>query len=100
MERQEQIELIRAEFLDINRVLDEKSLRWWCASKARAYNRIYKKGGVSIISEATGVSRSRIQRGLKEMELENTVNTNRMRKQGGGRKKNNGKPTQITKELR
>ena len=98
MERQEQIGQIQLEYLDIKRVLDEKSLRWWCASKSRAYNRIHKKGGVSIVSEATGISRSRIQRGLKEMELANTEDsTKRVRKEGGGRKKNNGKTAKIRK---
>ncbi len=97
MERQEQIALIQAEYLDIKEVLNEKSLRWWCASKARAYNRVYKKGGVSIIREATGVSRSRIQRGIKEMESATTETTNRLRKEGGERKKNNRDTTPNTK---
>jgi len=88
MKRAEQIEQIKAEYMDIKRVLNEKSIRWWCASKSRAYNRIHEKGGVSIVSEATGISRSRIQRGLKEIENEN-IPTNRLRKEGGGRKKNN-----------
>ncbi len=99
MERQDQIRQIQLEYIDIKRVLDERSLRWWCASKSRAYNRIYKKGGVSIVSLATGISRSRIQRGLKEMELENTEDpTKCVRTKGGGRKKNNGKTTKTTKQ--
>ena len=90
MEREEQIAQIRLEYIDIKQVLDERSIRWWCASKSRAYNRIYKRGGVSIVSQATGISRSRIQRGLKEMEGEaREDSTNRLRKEGGGRKKNN-----------
>lgn len=97
MERQEQIALIQAEYLDIKEVLNEKSLRWWCASKARAYNRVYKKGGVSIIWEATGISRSRIQRGIKEMESATTEVPNRLRKEGGGRKKNNRDTAPNTK---
>lgn len=90
MKQQEEIAQIQLEYLDIKEVLNEKSLRWWCASKSRAYNRIHKKGGVSIVSKATGVSRSRIQRGLKEIKSENTRESkNRLRKEGGGRKKNN-----------
>ncbi len=92
MEQREQVEQIRLEFLDIHQVLDERSLRWWCASKARAYNRLHIKGGVSMVHEATGVSRSRIYRGIEEMEAD-CISTNRIRKEGGGRKKNNGDPT-------
>jgi len=89
MEKQLQIEQIRLEFLDIKRVLDERSLRWWCASKAKAYDRLHIKGGVSIVFEATGISRSRIYRGLEEMEKE-SISKDRIREEGGGRKKNNG----------
>jgi len=89
MERGQEIEHIRSEFLDIKEVLNERSLRWWCASKARAYNRVHNKGGVSIVSEATGVSRSRIQRGIKEIESEKIMEATQVRKEGGGRKKNN-----------
>jgi len=92
MERVQRIEEIRLEFLDIHRVLDERSLRWWCASKARVYDRLYTKGGVSIVYEATGISRSRIYRGIEEIEAE-SISTDRIRKAGGGRKKNNGDPT-------
>lgn len=95
MKREEEMELIRSEFMALKRVLNEKSIRWWCASKAKTYNKINIKGGVSLISEATGISRPRIHRGLKEMEIENgEESTIRLRKSGGGRKKNNGKSTE------
>lgn len=90
MERAAKVTQIRLEYLDIKEVLNERSLRWWCASKSLAYNRIYKRGGVSIVNEATGISRSRIQRGLKEIGSKvEKESTNRLRKEGGGRKKNN-----------
>lgn len=92
MERASNLEQIRLEFMDIVRVLDEKRVRWWCASKARAYNRVHRNGGVSIVSEATGVSRSRIYRGLEEIEQESIL-ADRQRKKGGGRKKNNRSTT-------
>lgn len=88
MRDQEQIEQIQAEFLDIKEVLNEISLRWWCASKARAYNRVHTKGGVSLVSEATGVSRTRIYRGIKEIESKKRMEAGQIRKEGGGRKKN------------
>jgi len=92
MEREEQIEQIRLEFEDIKRVLDERSIRWWCASKAKSYDRLHSKGGVSIVYEATGISRSRIYRGLEEM-ASSSISTDRLRKAGGGRKKNKGDTT-------
>jgi len=92
MERASAVEQIRLEFMDIRRVLDEKRIRWWCASKARAYNRVHNKGGVSIVYESTGISRSRIYRGLAEMDKE-SIFEDRQRKKGGGRKKNKGGTT-------
>lgn len=89
MDKQELINSVRLEFLDINQVLDERSIRWWCASKARAYNRIYEKGGVSIVHKATGISRTRIYRGLEEIKA-GSIQSEGLRKKGGGRKKNNG----------
>jgi len=93
VKREQQITAIRLEFLDIKDVLDERSLRWWCASKVRAYKREQVKGGVSIVSEATGISRSRIYRGLQEIEGGLKLNK-RIRQLGGGRKKNNRDSTQ------
>lgn len=87
--REDQINQIRAEFNDIRSVLDERRIRIWCAAKSRAYNRIHKKGGVTIVSEATGVSRPRIYLGISEIENSGQVAKEQIRKQGGGRKKNN-----------
>ena len=88
MKKEDHIHQVRAEFDDIKGVLDERRIRYWCAAKARAYNRIYKKGGVSIVSEATGVSRSRIYRGMREIKIGEDREKARSRKAGGGRKKN------------
>lgn len=88
MEKSEQIELIRAEYEDLNQVLTEKSLRWWCGSKAKSYNRQHGKGGISIVSQATGISRWRIRKGLKEIEMKvQEESTKSIRKKGGGAKK-------------
>lgn len=88
MEREDHIQQVRAEFDDIKGVLDERRIRYWCAAKARAYNRIYRKGGVTIVSEATGVSRSRIYKGIWEIKIGEDTEKARSRKAGGGRKKN------------
>ena len=88
MERESQIEQIRIEFIEIQGVLDERSIRRWCAAKSRAYNRLHERGGVTIISEATGVSRSCIYEGIREIEQGVDADGDRIRKRGGGRKKN------------
>jgi len=68
-------------------LLNEKQKRIYLASEAEAIG----YGGISEISRLTGVSRTAITRGKKELEEENTVEreTERLRKKGGGRKKNN-----------
>jgi len=79
--------VIQKEYADISFSLDERRRRLWCAAKARAYNRIYSIGGVSIVHRATGVSRSRIHTGLKEIINPEKLDTQRIRRSGGGRKK-------------
>ena len=80
------VEHMREKFQNIKLLLNEKSLRTWCAVEAKAIG----WGGVSLVSQATGVARSTIQRGLKDIETtKNTPaqDTKRVRKPGGGRKK-------------
>ena len=43
------------EFKELEFSLDERLVRLWCAAKARAYNREYGRGGVSMVFYATGV---------------------------------------------
>jgi hypothetical protein len=86
--RQDQLAQIQSEFDDIRAAFDERRLRLWCAAKARAYNRIHGKGGVTLVSEATGISRSRIYAGIAEIERHQQLEKERVRNLGGGRKKN------------
>lgn len=63
--------------------LDEKGLRLFAASEAMAAGR----GGIVAVSEATGIARSTIGRGLKELSAqENAPPRDRVRRTGGGRK--------------
>lgn len=82
------VKAIHDEFDDISGVLDERRIRLWCAARARAYNRMYGRGGVSIVYQATGVSRPRIYAGIRELEDGTTLPIERIRYPGGGRKKN------------
>ena len=65
-------------------ILDERSRRLWAAVEAKAIGR----GGISIVSKATGLSRTTIHQGIKELG-ETTllkIDTVRTRMKGGGRK--------------
>jgi hypothetical protein len=85
--REEELQAIRQEFQDIAPWLDERALRLWCAVRAKAYNRRYDRGGVTIIHAATGVSRRRIYAGLQELEDAEDIPGSRVRRPGGGRKR-------------
>ena len=81
------IEFIKAEYADISQSLDERRIRLWCAAKAKSYNREYARGGVSVVYRATGISRSCIYAGLKEIDSDSSpIVINKVRKSGGGRK--------------
>ena len=88
-EKPENIGAIKDEFDDISYALDERRTRLWCAAKARAYNRMHGNGGVTAVHKATNISRPTIYVGLKELESEDKFDKKRIRKKGGGRKKNN-----------
>jgi hypothetical protein len=65
-------------------LLNERQRRIFLAAEARALG----YGGISKISEISGVSRVTITQGVKEIESESIVSedTMRCRKEGGGRK--------------
>ena len=77
--------LIKEKFDEISSYLDEKTLRIWCATEANNYNKIFGRGGITIVHRATGLSRTTIRCGINE--LLNEPQSERVRKQGGGRKK-------------
>lgn len=63
--------------------LDERGLRLFAASEARATGR----GGIALVSQLTGIARSTIGRGLKDLDREATEWPHGLiRRSGGGRK--------------
>lgn len=65
--------------------LDERSRRMWCAVEAESYG----YGGVLLVHKATGISKSTIAKGKRELNtvIETVVdNKNHVRASGGGRK--------------
>jgi len=75
---------LQEKFGRISSRLDEKSRRLWCANEALAIGR----GGVAAVSEATGVSRTTVTEGMKEIKGEKEISkSGSIRRKGGGRKK-------------
>lgn len=62
--------------------LDERQTRLYLATEANFFGH----GGIRMVSEASGVSATRIKRGLVELEQGAVVNPPRARRSGGGRK--------------
>jgi hypothetical protein len=73
---------IKARFETLAPHLDERARRLFAATEARAAGR----GGVAAVSEATGVARSTIGRGLAELRSGNARPKGRIRRPGGGRR--------------
>jgi hypothetical protein len=76
---------IRRKFRSLGPVMDERVRRQWAAAEAR----LLAWGGVSVVAKATGMSRSTIHVGIKELverEETGTVPMARVRRPGGGGK--------------
>jgi transposase len=78
-------------------ILNERQRRLYLAAEAEAIG----YGGISQVSEASGVSRVTITQGIKELKNEDiySVSKERSRKEGGGRKKVTEKYPNIYDEI-
>ena len=80
------VETLRGKYSALAAVLTERSRRRWAATEAKAVGH----GGIGLVERATGISRSTIQRGLRELEAEQRsgemLTGDRTRRPGGGRK--------------
>jgi len=89
------IDLISKRHKILSPLLDEKARRLMIAAESK----VIGHGGIGIVSKSTGVSRTTISTGLKELKASDLIDTKRIRKEGGGRKKAIEKLPQIEKEL-
>jgi transposase len=62
--------------------LNEKSIRLFGAAEAK----VLKHGGIQVVSEQTGMSRTTISKGVQELKNSEKISVSRIRKEGGGRK--------------
>jgi transposase len=76
-------QMVKAKFIVLSPVMNELSRRRWAAAEARSLG----YGGVSIVSRATGLSRTTITEGLVELSSKWQLTPTKVRHSGGGRKK-------------
>jgi DDE family transposase len=74
--------MLRSKHAALAPMFTERSRRIWAATEARAIGH----GGIALVERATGISRSTIQRGLRELDADAPLAPGRTRKAGGGRK--------------
>lgn len=86
---------IRERFEALRCVLDERSLRLWCAAEAKSFGR----GGSVIVHKATGISRPTIFKGMSELSGSLPLSSGRIRQPGGGRKKLTEKDPSLLSNL-
>lgn len=77
------LQLLGQKYISLHSILNERSLRLWCASEARALGH----GGIIKVHKATGVSRPTIIKGLREIDSPSNLSKDQIRLKGGGRKK-------------
>src|SRR5260370_8122434 len=84
MERKELVAAIRKKYQALRSVLDERQRRLWAASEAQSL----PHGGVSVIAQATGLSRSTVHTGMRELSKGpgKPMEAGRVRSIGGGPK--------------
>jgi len=86
---------LQAKYASLAPVLTERSRRLWAATEARALGH----GGIAAVERATGISRSTIERGLRQLESDEPLSPDRTRRPGGGRKRATDKDTMLAADL-
>jgi hypothetical protein len=85
MQDADTVERIRRKYRSLSVEMDERSRRQWAAAEAEEVG----WGGVSAVSRATGLSRTTITAGLRELRLPpkaRAAEAERVRRPGGGRR--------------
>ncbi len=85
------VEAIRGKYERLSPIMDERMRRHWAACEALALPR----GGIAAVARATGLSRTTIWAGIRELQLRDNLVledeepaecSERVRRPGGGRK--------------
>lgn len=81
MELEEIYKSVRKKYKKISPFLNERARRMWVATEAESLG----YGGQRIVHRATGITIKTIRKGIKELKVEEIVDSKRIRKIGGGR---------------
>jgi hypothetical protein len=76
------VHAIQEKYQIMSPLLTERSKRLWCAVEARQLGR----GGISVVHQATGISRPTIHKGIYELTHPTVLTPHQSRHAGGGRK--------------
>lgn len=93
--KMDQEKIIKTKYEQLAPHLNEKTKRLWCALEASQL----KKFGITIVSNATKVSRPTIYAGIKELKNSKEIPEDRIRREGGGAKKLTEKNPSLEKDL-
>src|SRR3982750_5060462 len=93
-------QVVQAKYITLKPLLDERARRLWAAVEARSLGR----GGIIRVAEATGLARSTIRAGLKELDLPTSDDdgpgaSRGLRPPGGGRKSATDHDPDLLREL-
>ena len=91
----EDTQLIRIRFETISPFLDERTRRLVAAVEAEVLGR----GGITRVSQETGLCREAIRLGKSELHQEPSLTGSRIRKKGGGRKRTEEKDPTLKNDL-
>src|SRR5713101_4692092 len=86
---------IRKRWEAVGSKLDERGRRLFAAGEVRAAG----WGGLEAVSEITGLARSTIGRGQKDLEV-GPLPTGRVRRKGGGRRRLSSRDATLLEDLR
>jgi hypothetical protein len=89
------VDVLRTKYARLGPALNERSRRLWAATEALALGR----GGIAAVGQATGMARSTISRGIKELSSGDLPEPERTRRSGGGRKRVVEKDTTLLADL-
>ena len=81
MNKASNMEAVRTKYQLLQPLMTERLRRQWAACEAQSLGR----GGVSLVAEATGLSRTTITAGRRELQQRDDLAPERVRAPGGGR---------------
>jgi len=86
---------VKEKFISISPCLNERSRRIWAATEAKSIG----WGGIAVVSRATGMDHKTIQKGITELNIQDRLDSDCVRKEGGGRKKLTVSCPDVIKDL-